>query len=239
MLGIGDQLSKIVEGIKPYKEIAVLLIGLFSAISAGIAWTVSHFATAAALSELECRISHDNGVKALADGAAATDAATELRHAQMRVLTAASQSDDEPAACRGRCDYCRAREGSCCVCRKDQQCLRSMLARHQRQQKRDLAMKGVLLILVLWATAGITAATAQNTQPGECPSPELIDCTPTQSCARPRDGRDCNRCVFSVFGRCQVRGNDPACEAAKAAQNSAYDVEKAACETEKSGQKAL
>jgi hypothetical protein len=81
---LGEQLSRLVEWIKPYKEITALLVGLFSAISVGISWTVSHFATRTALSELECRISHDNGTKGLADAAAATAAAVGLRHAQMR-----------------------------------------------------------------------------------------------------------------------------------------------------------
>jgi hypothetical protein len=53
---LGEQLSTFVEWVKPYKEIAVLLVGLFSAISVGIAWTVNHFATQNALSDLECRI---------------------------------------------------------------------------------------------------------------------------------------------------------------------------------------
>jgi hypothetical protein len=89
---LGEQLSRFVDWVKPYKEIAALLVGLFTAISVGISWTVSHFATRTALSDLECRISHDNGTRALADAAAATDAAAGLRHAQVRVLAAQPQS---------------------------------------------------------------------------------------------------------------------------------------------------
>jgi hypothetical protein len=94
---LGEQLSTFIEWLKPYREIAILLVGLFSAISAGIAWTVSHFATQFALSNLECRISHDNGTKALADGAAATDAAVGLRHAEVRVLVAEPPSPTNSA----------------------------------------------------------------------------------------------------------------------------------------------
>jgi hypothetical protein len=90
-------LSTFIEWLKPYKEIAILLVGLFSAISAGIAWTVSHFATQSALSSLECRISHDNGTKAMADGAAATDTAVGLRHAEVRVLAAQPPSPTNSA----------------------------------------------------------------------------------------------------------------------------------------------
>jgi hypothetical protein len=94
---LGEQLSTFLEWLKPYKEIAILLVGLFSAISAGIAWTVSRFATQSALSSLECRISHDNGTKALADGAAATDTAVGLRHAEVRVLLTEQQSPTNSA----------------------------------------------------------------------------------------------------------------------------------------------
>src|ERR1700730_6878634 len=104
------------------------------------------------------------------------------------------------------------------------------------RQKRDLAVKTVALILVFWTAAGSIAANAQNAEPGGCPSAEKIDCTPTRNCEKSEDQRDCNRCLFSAFGRCQVRSNDPACEAAKAAQNSAYTVLKAQCETEKTVQ---
>lgn len=70
------------------------------------------------------------------------------------------------------------------------------------------------------------------------------DCTPagncdlhvdTRDCHRPRecthghDTRDCNVCLFSAFGRCQQRGNDPFCEAQKAAQNVIYDSNYSAC----------
>jgi hypothetical protein len=119
-----EQLSAFVEWIKPYKAIAALLFGLFSAISVGISWTVSHFATRTALSDLECRISHDNGTKALADGAAATDAGVGLRHAQMRVLGAQPQSPATTALINQllaeASDYCSAREGSRRVCEKNQ-----------------------------------------------------------------------------------------------------------------------
>jgi hypothetical protein len=60
--------------------------------------------------------------------------------------------------------------------------------------------------------------------------------------------------VRNPFGGCTIRGNDPFCEAAKAAQNRLYDIdasskkldcerlksqEKLQCEIEKSGEKAL
>ena len=92
-------------------------------------------------------------------------------------------------------------------------------------------------MLVLWTAAGSTAANAQA-QPGRCPSAEMIDCTPTRNCEKAQDTRDCDKCILSAFGRCQYRANDPACEAAKAAQDSAYAVEKAQCEAEKAAQKA-
>jgi hypothetical protein len=90
--GLREQLSTFVEWIRPYKEIATLLVALFAIISGGLAWTVSHFATRAALSDLECRINHDKKTKALADAAAALSASTELRYSQIRVLSAQPQS---------------------------------------------------------------------------------------------------------------------------------------------------
>jgi hypothetical protein len=105
------------------------------------------------------------------------------------------------------------------------------------------------------------------------PTPDgaTIDCTPhkdctptkncdlqvdTRNCRRPRncthnhDTRDCSACILSAFGRCQVHGNDPTCELAKAAQNAAYDtafnacnglgdIDDAACEAEKGTQNGL
>jgi hypothetical protein len=55
------------------------------------------------------------------------------------------------------------------------------------------------------------------------------DCRRPPNCQHNHDTRDCNRCLVSVFGRCQVRGNDPVCEAQKAAQNAAYDAGYTAC----------
>jgi hypothetical protein len=62
------------------------------------------------------------------------------------------------------------------------------------------------------------------------------DCRRPPTCQHNHDTRDCNRCLVSAFGclvsafgRCQVRGNDPVCEAQKAAQNVAYDASYNAC----------
>jgi hypothetical protein len=99
-------------------------------------------------------------------------------------------------------------------------------------------VKAVILMLVLCAAEGSIAAKAQNAVPSQCPSPELIDCTPTRNCEKTEDNRDCNRCLFSVFGGCRIRSNDPVCEAAKAAQNSAYAAAKSQCEAERTIEKA-
>jgi len=80
-----------------------------------------------------------------------------------------------------------------------------------------------------------------------------IDCTPTRDCTshKSHDTRNCRACILRrPWGGCAVWGNDPFCEAQKAAQNAAYEAdyaarkldcerlkssEKAACETRKSG----
>jgi hypothetical protein len=62
-------------------------------------------------------------------------------------------------------------------------------------------------------------------------------------CPHNHDTRECNECLVSAFGRCQVRGNNPACEAAKAGQNAIYDTNyeacTKACEAAKAAQNAL
>ena len=98
------------------------------------------------------------------------------------------------------------------------------------------------------------------------------DCRQNRSCDydRPHDTRDCSACLLRAprvclpdtpFGRgscsggqCVQRGNDPVCEAAKAAQNLAYNTEhearvaacrgekevaRMACEAEKAAEKGL
>ena len=60
------------------------------------------------------------------------------------------------------------------------------------------------------------------------------DCSQRRECRQPHDTRNCNRClVNNPFGGCSIRGNDPICEAAKAAQNAAYAAARGACEAEK------
>lgn len=72
------------------------------------------------------------------------------------------------------------------------------------------------------------------------------DCTSTRSCSfkKNHDTRNCNRClVNNPFGGCSIRGNDPGCELAKAAQNKAYDIAHAGrvadCERLKRTEKGL
>ena len=104
----------------------------------------------------------------------------------------------------------------------------------------------------------------------EIPIPDetTVDCTPTRDCSPKRacdfpanqDTRDCSRCILwrpgwpLGDGGCAQRGNDPFCEAAKAAQNAIYAAdaagkkadcerlkaqEKLICEGEKTGEKLL
>jgi hypothetical protein len=78
------------------------------------------------------------------------------------------------------------------------------------------------------------------------PDESTVDCTPT----RPRDfepchdTRNCDVCLIpNPFGGCIQRGNDPFCEAAKAAENARCQVEAAGkkfdCERIKSQEKLL
>ena len=55
-----------------------------------------------------------------------------------------------------------------------------------------------------------------------------------RDCSQPHDTRNCRACLVRRpwDGGCAVRGNDPVCEAAKAAQNAAYAAVKGTCEAE-------
>lgn len=79
---------------------------------------------------------------------------------------------------------------------------------------------------------------ADDTDTTECARLSEIDCTPKRDCTPPHDTRECNRCVLSVFGHCNIHANDPACEAAKAAQNQLYATQNAACEALKARDRA-
>jgi hypothetical protein len=86
------------------------------------------------------------------------------------------------------------------------------------------------------------------------------DCRRRRNCTHNRDTRDCSACLLRgprlcAFGsctgtRCIKSGNDPFCEAAKAAHNAAYDtafnachalgaIDDAVCETEKGAKNRL
>jgi hypothetical protein len=99
-------------------------------------------------------------------------------------------------------------------------------------------MKIKALVVLIGTAVGSTAAVAQNALSNQCLSPEQLDCTPTLNCEQLHDDRECNKCLVSFFGACQLRGNDPACEAAKASRNGAYAAEKAQCEAQKASQKS-
>ncbi|MGR5246479.1 hypothetical protein ACP3VU_17430 [Vibrio sp. PNB23_22_6] len=74
---------------------------------------------------------------------------------------------------------------------------------------------------------------------------QTMDCTPKRDCTfvAQRDTRNCHACLLrNPFGGCILRGNDPACEVAKVAQNNFYQADAAArkadCERIKTQEKA-
>lgn len=95
------------------------------------------------------------------------------------------------------------------------------------------------------------------------PDEGSVDCSPTRDCSPRRacdfapchDDRGCHKCLLhNPFGGCIQHGNDPFCEAAKAAENFRCKAEAAgkkldcerlkeqerlSCEVEKAGEKAL
>lgn len=97
-------------------------------------------------------------------------------------------------------------------------------------------------LVIVAAFCGMSLAVhAQEASTNTCPAPQnTIDCTPTRDCSlQSHDERNCSACILrNPFGGCLVRGNDPACEAAKASQNQIYLAQKAACEAQKAAEKA-
>jgi hypothetical protein len=52
----GGRLSKFVDRIKPYRELLAVIIALSAAISGGISWAITYFATRADIAQLECKL---------------------------------------------------------------------------------------------------------------------------------------------------------------------------------------
>lgn len=99
-------------------------------------------------------------------------------------------------------------------------------------------------VIILLSLVCITRAAGQSPQVDENCNMIRI-CAPVRDCSTSaqRDTRSCNKClVTNPFGGCALRGNDPFCEASKAAQNSIYEAEAAAkkldCERQKAVEKA-
>lgn len=83
------------------------------------------------------------------------------------------------------------------------------------------------------------------------------DCTPKRNCSvkLQRDTRNCSSCLLKApDGKCLLKGNDPACEIAKATKNNSYQLEAAGkkidceriktqkklqCETQKEMEKSI
>jgi hypothetical protein len=82
----GAQLAALLDWIKPYKEIAALLIATIMALSGAVAWAVAHFATQAELFYLECRINSAMETQSLADRASALASAADARYSQIKQL---------------------------------------------------------------------------------------------------------------------------------------------------------
>lgn len=110
-------------------------------------------------------------------------------------------------------------------------------------------MKYILLMLMLTSSAfGADLVDIERPNYGVYRSCEnLVDCTPDRNCSAivvRKDTRNCRSCLLkNPFGGCIQRGNDPICEASKAAQNASYKADEAArrldCERLKSQSKAI
>jgi hypothetical protein len=94
-------------------------------------------------------------------------------------------------------------------------------------------------IPILILSEGLISSTIAKSQTSnDCAAILKMDCTSKRDCSTPRDTRECSKCLTSIFNHCSVRGKDPECEAAKAAQNVLYTSQQAACEQEKAKEEA-
>jgi hypothetical protein len=56
--GFRDRLSAFLKWSKPYRDVIALAVAIVVAISGAVSWAVAHFATQAAVSNLECQLTH-------------------------------------------------------------------------------------------------------------------------------------------------------------------------------------
>lgn len=91
---------------------------------------------------------------------------------------------------------------------------------------------GVFAMALFLYTSVYSLADKGLVPPGCSPGDEVLDCAPTHQCDLERDERQCSNCLFVALGRCVMRGLDPACEAARDAQNALYKAQKSRCEAQ-------
>jgi hypothetical protein len=84
---IGIRFSKFIEVMKPYKEMAALVVAVILGLSAAVSWAVAHFATQSQLSRLECKFSLDLGKQARKMHERVYDEAIATRESQIAQLS--------------------------------------------------------------------------------------------------------------------------------------------------------
>lgn len=96
------------------------------------------------------------------------------------------------------------------------------------------------ILFIAWTTLSPVMADEAATSTTNCVQPLPRDCASNRSCDFPLEVRECEICVFrSPFSQsCQIRANDPSCEAAKAAQTNLVQVKRAQCEADKVAERA-
>jgi hypothetical protein len=109
-------------------------------------------------------------------------------------------------------------------------------------------MKMRLLLIILATAPAIANSSFADDRFVDENCSSIKDCTPTRDCATSSyqpDTRECHACLLKnpLTGNCIQRGNDPICEASKAAQNAAMAQAVAAkrmeCESAKTSEKLL
>jgi hypothetical protein len=81
-----ELLGKGIAWVAPYKETVVLIVAVVGAIFSGVAWVVSYFATQAAVSQLECRLTHQMNSSSFVSQSQVIGSQVDIKQSQSKLL---------------------------------------------------------------------------------------------------------------------------------------------------------
>ncbi|MCA6112954.1 hypothetical protein [Bradyrhizobium cenepequi] len=93
-----ELLGKGIAWVAPYKEAVVLVVAIVGAIFSGVAWVISYFATQAAVSQLECRLTHQMTAASFDSKSEIIRSQIDVKQSQVQLLALQKQSQGAQAA---------------------------------------------------------------------------------------------------------------------------------------------